>query len=310
MKKLVTLLFLIGSLCLSTYSQAVDMADVEKKSAAISKSAADTTDTKKWTFKGMAGVNLSQASFTNWSGGGENSVATNAYCVGGAYYRKDRSAWDNDLSLGYGVLYTGTNGWRKSSDQIDFSSKYGYAATDKLFYSALAGFNTQFAKGFNYPNDSIYISKFMAPGYAIASIGIDYRPVSSLSIFASPITGRFTFVLDDSLSHIGAFGVDIDKKIKAQIGAYTRIAYNANVMTNVNINSRLELFTAYDKSFGNIVVNWEVMVGMKINKYLTATLNTVLRYDNAIKYVDKEGIEHGPRVQFKQLLGVGLAYQF
>lgn len=309
MKKLFILLF-ISSLCLSAYSQVVDMADVEKKAAAISQAAADTAEIKKWTFKGMAGINLSQASFTNWSGGGENSVATNAYCVGGAYYRKNRSAWDNDVSLGYGVLYTGENGWRKSSDQIDFSSRYGYAATEKLFYSALASFNTQFAKGFNYPNDSIYISKFMAPGYAIASIGIDYRPINSLSIFASPLTGRFTFVMDDSLSHVGAFGVDEDKKFKAQIGAYTRIAYNANVMTNVNVNSRLELFTAYDKSFGNIVVNWEVMVGMKINKYLTATLNTILRYDDNIKFVDKNGETHGPRVQFKQLLGVGLAYQF
>ena len=32
-----------------------------------------------WVLKGVTGVNMSQTAMTNWSAGGENSVAGNAY---------------------------------------------------------------------------------------------------------------------------------------------------------------------------------------------------------------------------------------
>ncbi len=312
MKKLILLLtaaMFVGNV----FSQAVDMNDLQKKIAVVQTAATDTTNNQlkgKWTKKGMIGVNLSQASFKNWAGGGENSFALNATFNGGAYYRKNRSAWDNELSLGYGALYTKANDWRKTSDNIDLSSKYGYAASKYWFYSALVGFSTQFAKGYNYPDESVYLSKFMAPAYLVVSLGMDYKPNNNFSAFLSPLTGKFTFVLDDSLSHVGAFGVDIDKKMQFQLGAYTRFSYNADIMTNVNLMTKLELFTAYDKNFGNIDVNWEVAIGMKINKYLSATLNTTLKYDNDIEYIDTHGVARGPRIQFKEILGVGFAYKF
>lgn len=49
---------------------------------------------------------------------------------------------------------------------------------------------------------------------------------------------------------------------------------------------------------------------MKINKVLSATLNMTLKYDNDVKTFTDEGVERGPKVQFKEILGVGLAYNF
>lgn len=36
----------------------------------------------KWVLKGVTGLNLSQTAMSNWSAGGENSVAGNAYLNG------------------------------------------------------------------------------------------------------------------------------------------------------------------------------------------------------------------------------------
>ena len=46
------------------------------------------------------------------------------------------------------------------------------------------------------------------------------------------------------------------------------------------------------------------------NKVLSATLNMTLKYDNDVKTFNDEGVERGPKVQFKEILGIGLAYNF
>jgi hypothetical protein len=309
MKKLYSILFLIF-VFYSANAQVLSTDDMVKQSSGIKQSAAASSDSSNWQIKGMTGLNGSQTALFNWAAGGENSVSGNAFFNGGAYYRKSRSAWDNDLALEFGLIYSPTNAWRKNADKINFSSKYGYAINKKFFYTALIDFKTQFAPGYNYPNDSVMVSRFMAPGYLTAALGIEYVPVSVLSIFLSPTTGRFTFVCDENLSNAGAFGVKPGKKVLAQIGAYARISYNQNVTSNLNIISRLELFTPYDKSFGNVVVNWNTTINLKINKFISANLSTSLVYDDAVKTVDKNGVKHGPKIQFKEVLGIGFAYMF
>ena len=314
MKKLFSILMLlsfvfslIGQENIITQETAVEL---EKKSSEVVKLVSTNgNDSIKWKIKSVAGLNLSQTSFSNWSGGGENSFATNAYLNAGAYYRNNKVAWDNDLSLEYGIIHTNENGWRKNVDKIDVASKYGYAASKTLFYTALVDFKSQFDKGYNYPNKTQYVSNFMAPAYSTVSIGMDYKPRKDFSAYLSPLTGKFTIVLDDSLSHIGAYGVEIDKNLRPEIGAYAKFTYNADIMKNVNLISKIDLFTAYDENFGNIDVNWEVLLSMKVNKYLTASLSTTLKYDDDIKYIDADGIKHGPRIQFKEIFGLGISYK-
>jgi len=49
---------------------------------------------------------------------------------------------------------------------------------------------------------------------------------------------------------------------------------------------------------------------MKVNKFLTASINTTLVYDDDVQYVDQEGVNRGVKVQFKEVLGIGLSYKF
>ena len=57
-------------------------------------------------------------------------------------------------------------------------------------------------------------------------------------------------------------------------------------------------------------MNWDVLINMKINKYLNATPNTTLKYDNDVKTINDEGEKRGAKVQFKDILGIGVAYNF
>ncbi|MEZ4924324.1 MAG: DUF3078 domain-containing protein [Crocinitomicaceae bacterium] len=280
-----------------------------------------------WRVGGLVSINGSQVSLTNWNAGGQNSISINALSSLYANLRLGKSEWESTLDLGYGVLRQGKKdnvNWIKTDDKIDLFSKYGRKASKKWYYSGLLNFNTQAYNGYNYPNDSVYISKFMAPGYLLVAAGMDFKPVKPLSIFIAPFTMKSTFVLDQGLANQGAFGTDgadtigasviPGKQMRIETGGYIRITYEQEIMKNVKINSKLSLFSNYLHNPQNIDVNWETLIQFKVNKYISATLSTHLIYDDdiAIAVFDKEGtqIGKGPRLQFKEVLGIGFAYKF
>ncbi len=110
-------------------------------------------ENKLWTIKGVTGINMSQTSFVNWSAGGDNTIALNAFLNLGAHYKKGKYVWDNDLATEYGNTYTKSNSWVKSVDKFEISSKLGYEVATKWYLSALADLKTQFDKGYKNPKD-------------------------------------------------------------------------------------------------------------------------------------------------------------
>ncbi len=280
----------------------------------LNASAQEAQDTSYWKKGGMASLSFSQTSLSSWSGGGDNAISTNAQLNLFANYTKAKNAWDNTLNLEYGLLKQGDEGTRKSIDKIDFVTKYGHQASKRWYYSALLDFKTQFAKGYNYGKNEgdpdQKVSNFMAPAYLLLSLGMDYKPNEIFSAYLSPVTGKTTFVNDEDLSDAGAFGVDPGDKIRYEFGALAKLTLKKTVAKNVDLKSTLDLFTAYSESFGNIDVNWDLKIDMKVNKFLTASINTTLVYDDDVQYVDKEGVNRGVKVQFKEVLGIGLSYKF
>lgn len=272
---------------------------------------ADSTQVKTWKHSGSTGVNLSQTSLSNWSAGGDNAFAGNLYLNGKLEHKTGNWAWINSLAIEYGITSTKGQGAQKSTDKLEVATQLGYTTDNKWYYTGMADFKSQFYKGYNYPNKENYISKFMAPAYSNVSIGIEYRPKDSFySAYFSPIAGKMTFVNDDYLSDLGSFGVDPGDKFRAEFGAYIKGTLEKDIMENVKVISDANFFTAYDKSFGNVDIEWNLLISMKINKYLNASINTTLKYDNDVKYIDTEGDKHGARVQFKEILGIGFGYNF
>lgn len=283
--------------------------------AAVSTIAYSQTDDKgyeegKWVLKGVTGLNLSQTAMTNWSAGGENSFAGNAYLNGSLTHKKGYWLWVSNLVLDYGLSTTKSQGMRKNTDKIGLSTQLGYSTNNTWYYTVMGDLNTQFAKGYNYPDKNYYISKFFAPAYSNVSLGMEYRPKSNYSVFLSPLSAKMTFVEDDYLSEIGAFGVDKGDRFKIECGAYIKARAEMPIMENVNLITTADFFTPYSKDFGNVDVNWDMLISMKINKVLSATLSTSLKYDNDVKTFDDDGTERGAKVQFKEILGIGVAYNF
>jgi len=270
--------------------------------------AQEPTDTSYWKKGGMGTITFSQVSFYQWAAGGENSYSGNAFLNLFANYKKEKVSWDNTLGLGYGLLKQGSL-TKKSDDRIDFSSQFGMEASEKWNYSALLGFKTQFAEGYNYPDTQNKISDMFSPAYLTTSLGMGYKPNDKFSLFLSPLTGKMTFVLDDSLSNAGAFGVDPGSKFRAEFGGYAKLSYVQEIMKNVSLQGKIDLFTNYLKNPENIDVNAEIMLTMKINEFLAATFSTMVIYDDDVTLLQDDG-SSGPGLQVKEVFGVGLSYKF
>ncbi|MBE9468072.1 MAG: DUF3078 domain-containing protein [Bacteroidetes bacterium] len=320
MKKLL-LLIILANLILVGYSQTTE---AEKNLKIQSKDSLEG-----WKKGGTVSLNLTQVSLTNWSAGGQNSISGNGLVSLFAHYKKGVNSWENYLDLAYGTLKQGKNdNWWKTDDKINFTSKYGRKAFSNWYYAGLLNFNTQMTDGFNYPNDSTVISGLMAPGYVLGAVGLDYKPIDNFTVFISPFTSKFTIVTNQTLADAGAFGVEqavIDPStgniIKAglntrsEIGGYIRIYYKKDVTKNIGIQTKVDLFANYQNNPQNIDVSWEVLVSMKVNKYISATISTHLLYDDDIDIAvdnNDDGIvdKFGPRTQFKEVIGVGLSYKF
>ena len=282
------------------------------------------TSKKHWYINGTGAVAFSQASFTNWAAGGQNSIGLNASVNLKANYRKGKSAWGNTIGLGYGFNIQGKGDqavFNKTNDRIELTSAYGYEiSTDKKWLiTALLNFRTQFTNGYNYPNDSNVVSKFMSPGYLVCGVGVTYAPVKWFYLYMSPASGRFTFVLDTALANQGAFGVEVEKNPaglnigknwKGEFGPYIRADMNRDFSKNINIASTLELFTNYLKHFGNIDVNLYMQLNLKVNKWFATSITAQVIYDDDVTIKNEAGVPLGARTQFKEILGVGLTYSF
>ena len=269
-----------------------------------------------WKKGGTINTTLSQVSLTNWAAGGQNSISANGLLSLFAHYKKDAMLWENYLDIAYGTNQQGKGSdWLKTDDKVDFTSKYGQKASDKWYYAGLVNLKSQMTPGYNYPNKTDKISDFMAPGYFLGAIGMDYKPSEKFTAFLSPVTGKITIVNDDDLSAAGAFGVEAGKKSRSEFGGYARFFFKHDLMTNVTLQTKLDLFSNYIDNPQHIDVNWETLISLKINKYISATISTHLIYDNDIDIVlEKDALGNptrvGPAIQFKEVLGVGFSYKF
>jgi len=301
MKKKNFLLVLLAGLVITTGLNAQNTkSTVDNLSAYSTK-----TDKEGWTHSGIANLTFGQSSLDNWAAGGDKwSVNTNFLFNYKLNYLKNKWFWDNLLEAEYGMINSESqDGPRKASDKLNLNSVGGYKISGKWAASALLNFRTQFDKGYDYtkPNyrDS-YISKLLAPGYLDFALGFSWKPIKNYSLFISPLAERATMVIDDSLSHAKAFGVEQDKKVLFETGAYVMGNAQQTLASNITLVSTLYMFTPYNEYFGNIDINWNFLVNFKFNKFLSASLNTTLRYyDREIQ-----------RLQIKELLGVGLTYNF
>ncbi|MEC3964131.1 DUF3078 domain-containing protein [Flagellimonas halotolerans] len=275
--------------------------------------------TSFWKKVNKFGLNISEVAFVNWNAGGDNSVSALASADFARNYKFRYLNWNNEVQLRYGLNAQEGRKLRKTDDQIRLSTTLSFRkdTITNWYYSVKANLRTQFSNGYKYPDRENPISRFMAPGYLFVGVGTSYiPPKDQFNLYISPATMKSTFVLDEVLSNQGAFGVEEGKSVFLELGFLVTNTWETEIARNVLMNHRINLYTDYISSFGNIDVDWELNFNLKVNEYLNANIGTHLIFDDDTKF-DEEIAEDGTvinpgiaRIQFKQLLGVGLLYSF
>ncbi|MDP2176766.1 MAG: DUF3078 domain-containing protein [Bacteroidota bacterium] len=342
MKKSILLLSILFSINLI---QAQDD-DIKKKAA--EKTTLTAIKDTGWIRGGFFSTNLSNTTFSNWSQGGTNNTAiiANSSLFAIFHPASDKYIWENYLDLAYGVIRNGggkidnpndpslkiTNPFVKNEDKLVFLSKYGRKINDKLNYSGLLSLNTQMFPGWaadDILREKSHVSNFLAQGFGFVSIGFDYKPKPFLSIYASPITAKYTIVREQRLADLGLYGVEAaefnyddtiggkapiktkdGQTFRNELGWYINLSFNKDIAKNINYQSRLELFQNYKTmQVYKIDRNWQNTINMKVNKYVTVTLINQVIWDwDVDTNPSLEGVQR--KVQLKNFFGVGFSAKF
>ena len=281
-----------------------------------------------WTKKNQIGFDISEIAFLNWNAGGTSSISGLLKTKFTRIYTKENYNWTNELVMRYGLNKQDGIELRKTEDAFQYNTAFGYR-TDTIsnwYYTAKLNFNTQFTEGYSYPNTSTAVSKLFAPAYLFVGMGAEYATKEKNKLlYISPFTSKMTFVLDQRLANLGSFGVvkatyDTDgtlltpgEKSKIELGFLITALYKKEILKNIILENRLSLYSDYINRFGNVDIDNDLQIELVVNDHVRTNIGAHIIYDDDIKAKEEvEGVQVtvGPKLQLKQVLGVGITYAF
>ncbi|MBE0663230.1 MAG: DUF3078 domain-containing protein [Bacteroidales bacterium] len=273
-----------------------------------------------WSYSLVNAFSLNQNYLANWSKGGQSSLSGMIDVKGEAKYANKASGatWTNIGRIRYGSIRTKEQGVRTSTDIVELNSQYNRVMANKLDFSSIFYAKTQLAKGYNYPNDSVVISKFLNPGTFTIGVGVEYKPFKETLMNFSVLSYKNTFVLDTTNISQTTHGVEIGKRAKQEMGGQLMIRNKALIMDGLSITNAIRLFSNYIDKPQNVDVDWEMNIDKQINWLFTIRLNLHLIYDDDIRFpvldANDEPVllpDGSPRkvakTQFNQFLGLTLS---
>jgi Protein of unknown function (DUF3078) len=276
-----------------------------------------------WDYEFLSAFVLNQTYLSNWTKGGESSFSTMMDLQGKATYNnKDaKTQWINSARLKFGTIQTQEKGFRKNHDALEINSKFNRNAWGKIGMSASFYMKHQLAKGYNYPNDSIPVSRFLNPGTMTLGLGIEYKPFKDMTINLAPLSYKTTFVLDTAHINQTLHGIAEDQRAKREMGMQIVLDSKITPFENMEITNSIRLFSNYLNHPQNVDVDWEVLVNQKINWFFTIRLNLHLIYDDDVRFPVLDANEQAvilsdgsekkvAKTQFKEFVGLSLQFKF
>ncbi|MFW5645033.1 MAG: DUF3078 domain-containing protein [Bacteroidota bacterium] len=276
-----------------------------------------------WNYDFSSSFILNQTFLSNWSKGGENSFSSLLDIEGTAEYThtESKTKWTNNGRIKFGTIISEEQGFRTNTDMFELNSKYNKVIEDKIDFSSVFYFKTQLARGYNYPNDSVVVSKFLNPGTFTIGAGIEYKPFKKTSLNFSVLSYKNTFITDTSDIDQTIHGITANKKARQEMGGQLVIKNKLSLMEDLNISNSVRLFSNYLEKPQNIDVDWEMNIDKRINWYFRILLNLHLIYDDDVRFPvldDNEepvrlpdgSVKKVPKTQFKQFLGLTFSFKF
>ncbi|MFU8812533.1 MAG: DUF3078 domain-containing protein [Balneolaceae bacterium] len=255
-----------------------------------------------WQLSWDAGLNGSQAAFSNWSGGGVDNLSYTGSSRFQAKYGQGRFNYGFSLSTRYGRSYIQGDSNRKTDDRLSVRNRFLYDLGEENSDFAIFGnidLLTQFDQGFDFaagPDDEdVLISGFFAPAYISENAGLAYSPGEHF-VFEAGLGLRQTIVRDRSLSTL--YGLDEGETFRNEGGLTLAAAYEQTIATNLRFSLSAESFTNLSESLKSTDVNVSSQFTGAINSLLNASLRVDLRYDD----------DFSNEIQLMQVLSVGISF--
>jgi hypothetical protein len=254
---------------------------------------------KLWTKKGNISLLFNQTAFNDkWLGGGTSNLAGNFGLNYDFNYKKGDVIWDNKFIVAYGLAKVKGSKISKTDDRLELNSLWGKKAKGDWYYSLFFNFKTQMDAG--YDKDGATISHFFSPAYFQLGPGMLWKKSNNLSVNFSPATAKLIIVHPHFTDFGPSFGVLQGDSSRFEFGASISGYYKFNVMTNISIENRLNLYSNYLDQPQNVDIDYQMNILMRINKYVSANLALQGIYDdNTIK-----------ALQVREVFGLSANYGF
>jgi hypothetical protein len=245
-----------------------------------------------WSHSVVAGLTLTQISFTDWAQGGENSLAWTTSLEGKSIDDQPTINWANGYRFAFGQARLSDQGLRKTDDKIDLESVLTYKLGNLVNPYFAATLKTQFTRGYKYESsgNSVSVSNFFDPGYLVQSLGVGTQPIPEVKTrlgvaLREIVTSEFTAI----------YANDPATRVAGGFESVTEV--NWNLAENIMFTSKLELFDPF-KKMDQVIVRNDNTLALKVNKYITTVLNLQLVNEAPVS----------PRTQVKEVIAIGLSY--
>ncbi len=259
--------------------------------------AQDEPVTEGWKSSGVAGINLSQIALSNWSQGGQNSLAFNI--TGNFSFSYISNPWklDNTLKIAFGKTKLGSENFKTTDNEIFqesvLSRDFGWFVNPYVGNSI----RTVIANGYSYENNqSTKIAAFFDPGYITQSLGFTYDKLKGFKTrlgvaLQETFTNKFRNYSDDPET------TPEIENFKFETGMESVTEGQVTLDDNLLFDTQLRLFTRFD-ALDVWDVRWDNILTAKVNSYINVNFNVLIIYEKS----------QSPKTQLKEALQLGITY--
>ena len=272
----------------------------------------ETVKVHNWLHSFDGSLQFSQAYLSdNWYQGGNNnlnvvgnflwnvSLNTNVYpnllFDTSVQYKIGLSSAPDDSIRGYSI----------SEDLFQVTSKFGYKAIEKWYYSISLVFKTQILNNYE-SNTNDMTAAFLTPGELNIGLGMTYSTKDkdgyiSFDASISPLSYNMKVCRENKKVDPTDYGIDEGHHFVHDIGSTVEGKVVWKITPAISWTSRLYAFTDYTYVQGD----WENTFEFSVNRYLSTQFYLHLRYDKSAS-PDRDW----DYWQFKEILSFGLTYKF
>ena len=260
--------------------------------------------------KGKITTLLNQSQYSNWIAGGVNNLSLTLILDYDFTLKKGDLEWINRLDGAYGMVKNQNEDIKKNEDRIEIYSLIAIKNKGRWSYSAFFNLKSQWSNGYKYSQgangvvDRTLTTKFLSPAYSQVGVGMFYKKDDNFWFNYGLLSARYIMVnpvFTETLLHgENYFGVEKGESGRFEAGGMISAYYKKEIMKNMLMENKLNLFQNYLEDPLNIDVDYTLSLEFTINQFFSTNILLQILYDdNAI-----------PEIQLKEVFGVSFNVNF